>query len=161
MVRKSPDADHFHYSAASAFAYHGDREIVPDLEAWRSKLRARSPNFEGYVKGYIWKIGVQHPPSKLLDYVGSGEEPKYEESRIWAVNRAITLGLPKANIRDAILKYAESVTDVGKHGYRVGLSGLKNAGLRLGVLREGDLPDIFVLPTEPEKEVWRSVGSPP
>ncbi|MCH8851793.1 MAG: hypothetical protein IID41_03980 [Planctomycetes bacterium] len=145
LVRESPDAEHFHWVSLSVLAHYGDQEILPVLETWRPRVGELSRNSEKILDGYIWKIRIQHPPTKLLDYIGSGKEPKGQQKRVWAVKRVVALGLPKALIRDAILKYAEHVTDVGKHGYRIGLSGLKKSALELGVLREDDLADVLVL----------------
>ena len=63
---------------------------------------------------------------------------------MWAIQRAVELGLPKADIRDAILTHAKQIKP-NEHGIRPGLASLKKRGLRLHVLRPEDLSDVIML----------------
>jgi hypothetical protein len=87
----------------------------------------------------IWRIEVQHPPSKLVDYIASTGG---WHARAWAVERAVELGVPKEKVRDAVIAHANKITPVGKNGVRPGLFDIKRVALRLGVLQEDDLPDV-------------------
>jgi len=143
LVRASDDPDTFHFGAAAALAHLGDREILPDLEARRPRFREKSVNIEGYLVWFMWCINIQHPPAKLLRYI-SGPPEVGVARRMWAVRRAVELGIPKEELRQAILKHAEQVKPQGKFKIRHGLTSLKRQGLRLGILTEQDLPDIKV-----------------
>jgi len=154
LVRRWKDDDDFPYMAAAALAHLGDKEIMPDLEAVRPVLRARSVKFEKYIIRYIAQIEVQNPPGKLLDYIASPQwGPPSPLQREWAVERAVAWGLPKEQIREAILRHVRdaqpiertlkdgrTVTHQPYHGQ------LKKTGLDLDVLRPDDLPDV-PLPT--------------
>ena len=65
------------------------------------------------------------------------------------MRRAVELGLPKEEIRQAILKYAGQVKPVGEFNIRPGLISLKKLGLELGVLEDNDLADVKVPTVEP------------
>ena len=140
LVRAEQTLERFHFAAADALSYHGDQKIVADLEALKPVFRAEHPNVEAHLTRFIWRIEVQHPTSKLLEYIASPElsQPgKYR--RIWAVKRAHTLGLETEAIREAILQYANHAQTQGE---RIELPVLKKVGLRLGILQEADLPDV-------------------
>lgn len=156
LVRASADAESFHYGAAAALAHLGDREIVADLEAARTMLRAKHVNLEGYVIYYIWQITIQHPVSKLLDFIASTERLLNVETRMWAVRRAVELDIPKEKIREALLKHAKQVepkvfreADGREVKVWPGLASLKRQGLKLGILRTDDLPRVKVPKVEP------------
>jgi len=143
LVRASDDPDTFHFGAAAALAHLGDREILPDLQARRARFREKHVNFEGALVRFMWRINIQHPAAELLHYI-SGPPEVGVERRMWAVRRAAELGIPKEELRQAILKHAEQVKPQGKFKIRHGLISLKEQGLRLGILTEQDLPDIKV-----------------
>jgi hypothetical protein len=139
LVRASPDAEHFHFHAAAALAHFGDREIIPDLRTWQPRLAQASKNLAGPIERYIWQIEIQHPPSKLIEHIASvGGWPMRE----WAIQRAAELGLPKDEIRRAILTHAEKVEPVTEKKIKPGLTTIKIVGLRLGVLEPADLPEV-------------------
>lgn len=102
---------------------------------------AESYRYGGYyVGGYVWQIQAQHPPSKLLEYVKS-------EGREWAIRRALELGLPKSEIREAFLGYAARLRASGNKKDQLHLVSVKHLGLRTGILGPDDLPDV-VIPEE-------------
>ncbi len=128
-----------HFHAAATLAEPGDQEILPNLEAWRTRLKAEFRPSHQYVDGYLWKIRIQHPPSNLVNYIASTEGL---HSRTWAIERAIALKVPKNKVRKAILAHADKVGQVGDKRLRRGLRPLKSTGIRLGLLQEDDLPDV-------------------
>jgi hypothetical protein len=102
--------------------------------------RARMLNF-------IWRIEVQHPPQKLLDYIESTEPRKYRDWRPWAVRRALKLNIDPARVREAILTHEQNAPST-----KMGLAqliGLKRVGLELGILHENDLPDVVLRDRRP------------
>lgn len=152
LVRASSDPKTFHYGAAGALAYQGDLEILPDLEALRPAFKAHSVNAEGFLIGSIWRINIQHPPSKLLEYISSTESLIITgQHRKWAIRRAVELSLPKPKIRQAILTHISKVKPITKGEWTIhpGVSEIKKLGLDLGVLRPDDLPDVKLPPDLP------------
>jgi len=142
LVRESRDPDTFSLCAAAALAHMGDRDILPLLQALRAPFLEKHPALETYLVGYIWKIENQHPPSRLLEYIASAPRLERGANRKWAMARAVELGIPKDQVRAAVLAHARQVKPEGKYKIRPGLLGVKRQGLNLGVLTEEDLPDI-------------------
>ncbi len=138
-VRTSDDPKTFHFGAAAALAELGDQEILPQLEALLPRFRAGYA--EEHLLTYIWRIKIQHPPLKLLDYIRSADEEYGARRRIWAIRRAADLGLDQGRIRKAILEYA-SRDDLSEFARKVGLLQVKEAALELGILKPTDLPDV-------------------
>ena len=148
LVRESNDPDSFHFGAASALAHFGDEEILDDLEARRPVFRARHANMEGALLRLIWTIKIQHPPRELLKYIASDEDRLRVGLRIWAVRRATALQVPKAEIRNAILKFIERRR--AQYKSTRGLVGLKKISQDLGVLNSEDLSDVPELIRSPD-----------
>lgn len=148
-VRESADPREFHWHAASVLAHVGDREILADLKARRETFAAIRPNFGAAMTGLVNQIEVQHPPERLLAYIQSLEGLD-ARMRPWAVERAAELGLDGSRIRGAILAHARhptaSLSRVDRARFAGGLIELKIVGLRLGVLRDGDLPEVQIPP---------------
>jgi hypothetical protein len=145
LVRESKGPDTFHFGAAAAPAHHGDGEIVADLEARRPAFREKHMNLEGSLVRHLWQIQMQHPASRLLEYVATGAaaDPNAGLARVaWALRRAGQSGLPKDEIRATLLKYAAAVKPTGPLGIRYGLVSAKTVGLELGVLKPDDLADV-------------------
>ena len=143
MVRASDTPESFNVGAASVLAHYGDTEILPDLEARRPAFLAHHFNSEGNLIHYIWQINIQHPPSQLLEYISSNKPLTLSGHHPWALERAVALGLPNNEIRQAILNHAAQNTPIPPHGIRPGLEHLKKLGLELGVLNPDDLHDVL------------------
>lgn len=141
-VEESDAPETFHFCAAAALAHFGYQAILPRLESLRPSFRAKHPNIEGYLIHFAWQIEIQNPPEKLIAYIGSKPGVRIEE-RLWAVRRAAKLGLPKEDIRNAILAYVSQV-EPGRRGIKPGAASLKEIGIDLGVLSSSDLPDIRI-----------------
>lgn len=140
LVEESDDPETFHFCAAAALAHFGYQGILPRLESLRPSFRAKHPNIEGYLVHFAWQIEIQNPPEKLIVYIGSKPGVRVEE-RLWAVGRAVEVGLPKEQIRDAILGYVSQV-EPDSRGFRPGAISLKEIGIELGILSSSDLPDV-------------------
>ena len=145
IVRTPPEPGKLNHLAVQILAHYGDREILPELRTWHTRLLEQSPKQAYRAEVAIWKIEVQEPPSKLLDYVAT---PGGWVARDWAVRRAAELGTSKHDIREAILTYAREGAPNGR-ARAPGLIELKRAGLELGILQEDDLPDVVVRSTGP------------
>jgi hypothetical protein len=138
LVRESP-VDEFHYGAAAALGDLGDREILPYLKELRAGGAPRP--LDGDLQRWIWRIEIQHPPQRLLDYIEStDDQPMLMQRRMWVVQRAVDVGLPKEQIRRAILDYAAKIEGDERHY----LASLKRLGLKLEVLHADDLPDVWI-----------------
>ena len=139
LVRAETTVDKFNFAAADALSYLGDSKIIPDFEARKEGFRIEHVNLESELSRYIWRIEVQHPPDKLLDYIASDGWPMYRDHRIQSVRRAVKLGIPKERIREAILKHNQNALDSQKQTEMI---ELKWFGIKWGILQESDLPDI-------------------
>lgn len=145
LVREFNSPDGFHFGAAAVLAHFGDLESRGDLEARLAGFRKHHVNNEGMLVYYIWQIDVQTPPAKILEFIAEAPPPEVSvEKRMWAVRRAVELGLAKSKIRDAILKHASLVQPDKKTGIHRGLSSLKALCIDLKILDQSDLPDIRV-----------------
>ena len=156
LVRTGKRWDDFQFMAAAVLAYFGDQEILPDLEAARPALRAKHVNFEKYVANYIWQINAQNPPGKLLESIATSESPMHTPRQMWAIRRAVEVGLKPEDIRAAIFEYAKKVEPEASRRdngtvatYWPGLSTLKKEALELGVLRPDDLPEVEIPKVQP------------
>ncbi len=105
LVRAHSSVREFHFAAAGALAYHGDQEILPYLESLRPSFLAEHRNHERRLLSLIWRIEVQHPPAKLLEYIASPDYMRTRDPRSWAVRRAKPLGIEPDQIREAILTH--------------------------------------------------------
>ncbi len=137
IVRRPVDAEQFNLCAASALAHYGDQEILPDLEAWVPKLAAVGHHVAGFPPGYIRKINAQNPPSRILEHIAP-------QSGLWAMERALELGLSKSEVRDALLKHVAKLKSAGTKDTGSRMIMAKHHGFELGVLQPGDLPNIKV-----------------
>jgi hypothetical protein len=141
MVRTQQTQGQFNFTAASMLSKLGDAEIVEDLRAQKAAFEAASPPTPKVrtMAQYLWRIEVQHPPTRLLEYIGSADRCDNCDMRMWAVTRARQLGLGREAIRKAILEHnANAKTRLE----RSEIPYLKWIGLELGILLDTDLPDV-------------------
>ncbi len=120
------------------------------MKARLELLRASAVTNEEAILLYIWLVEVQTPPSNLLVYIAGSEldvptkadpSAKWRLERVWAIERAVKLGIDPNKIRDAILQHMQLELPSME---RLTLKSIKRTGLRLGVLQESDLPEIVV-----------------
>lgn len=143
LVRASDDPLAFHFHATATLAYLGDQEILPDLRS-RVDSFSQSPNAASYVKQSIWLIEIQHPPSKLLNYISSLDDLNlhFHARRRTIIRLAIERGITKSQIRQAMLEFAGQYSQLGRSPrYRM-LQDMKETGLKLGILQLDDLPQV-------------------
>lgn len=140
IVRDSTDPEDFNYAAAAALADYGDSEILPDLKARRAALGTESPGLTRHLSDCIWRIEAQNPPRNLLEYIASDSQYLRIAIRMWTIRRALHLGVSKADIREAILKFAGRVER--EPGPLMLLSSIKKFARDLGILNSTDLADV-------------------
>lgn len=124
-----------HYGCLAAVSHYGSltaRRLVQDL--------MRQHTDKKLLHYYAWQIDVQDPPIKLLDYIASADAESVEK-RIWAIHRAVDRAISKEQIRQAILEHSAKLT-ANQFGIKPGLASIKTSAMELGVLRDGDLPDM-------------------
>lgn len=144
LVYRSAEPDSFEFCAAAVLAHLGDREILAYLEQCRPQFLQTNVNSEGTLRRFIWQIETQHPPAKLLAYMRSAGHGQHGGSLyVWAIARSVSLGLPKSQLRQAILAHATQVVPA-RHGTNAGWTNIKELGLDLGILRPGDLPSVKI-----------------
>jgi len=156
LVNRSEDPHSFHYGAASALAHLGDVQIKDRLKQLSEKFTPVKRNLGGILQYFAWQIEVQDPAAKLLDFIASTERLESVGSRAWAIRRAVELGIPKENIREALLEHASKVEpkEFRQQSGRVvkvwpGLPTLKAEGIELGILRADDLPEVKIPAAKP------------
>ncbi len=140
-VRGRDNTDGLFAGVAATLAHLGDKEILNDLNALRRPFKD-NPTMRMFLKHSIQKIEMQHPPKKILEYIASDEDP-YVDVRVWAIERAVELGLPKSEIRDSILARAHHCKTLGRGrrpNIRPEMVHLRRLGISLGVLKAHDLP---------------------
>ncbi len=126
---------------AATLAYLGDAEILDDLKSLRAPFKD-NPTIRYLLNVSILQIELQHPPKKLLEHIAS-DKPEYLSVRAWAIERAVEIGLPKNEIRDAILAHAPHCETLGRGprpNMRPEMIPLRRVGISLGVLKAHDLP---------------------
>lgn len=143
-VRSEASPDSFHFSATEALAHLGDIEILPDLEARRAAFANENAelvkHYNAYFDDWIWRIQIQSPPTRLLDYIGTvAPDPPARREHTWALGRAVKRGMDPGEIRAAILRNHAQAHSTYE---RLMVQKLKAEGFRLGVLRPGDLADV-------------------
>lgn len=139
---RSGASDQLPFSVVVALTHLGDEEILPDLRAREAAMSTDTkPKKRGRMLNFIWRIEVQNPPEKLLEFIASTDRLGYRSWRTWAMGRAVALNVDSSRIREAILTNARNATTrVERTRVRV----LKMVGLELGILQPDDLPDIKV-----------------
>ncbi len=145
FLRTSEDPETFHFAAAAALAHLGDQETAKELEKLLPRFRERGANAAGILTSYLWQIEIQHPPQRLLQYIGSGTDLAAPQRRLWAIRRAVEVNPDKEAIRRAVLAHAEKI----QADKRPSLTSIKSLAQSLGVLREKDLPDVKTVPLHP------------
>jgi hypothetical protein len=154
--RREPTA--FNYGAAGLLAHLGDEGTLPALRAFLQSYAKGKPTPEGMILWYIWQIENQHPPSKLLVHIKSGERFA-ADSRVWAMERALDYKIDKTKIREAILEHAREHVD-DHSSFRFELYGLKQRAMKLGVLQENDLPNVKAPSTHEPGRTFQSSDRP-
>lgn len=139
-VREERSPEKFHWTAAKVLADLGDTEMIPEFEGQRRSVASGHPKWARNLEVMIWKIQIQHPPSKLVDFIASTDVLE-ARPRSWAVERAAALGMPHHRIRDAILKHDQQAETKAERG---GMVELKRVALDLGILEETDLPHVKI-----------------
>jgi hypothetical protein len=144
LVRSETTPERFHFAAGAALAHLGDAEILPDLEERREAFSTEEAelvkHYNNYFDDWIWRIEIQTPPTRLLDYIATvAPDPPGRREHDWALRRAVKRGIDPTEIREAVLRNHESAHS--KYG-RLMLKNLKAEGLRLGVLQQNDLADV-------------------
>lgn len=138
-VRQGLDRQHVNAVALAVLGHYGDEEIVADLEAAKATFTVNSPEW-GKLEYAIRQTRVQHPPDGLLQFLRDGGNWLQAG---WVVERTVQLGIPKAQIRAAVIDYCAKCP--AEALVRQRLSGLDRAVIDGGVMERDDLPDI-VLP---------------
>jgi len=131
------EGSRIHYGAASILARTGDEVIMPALTKLIEEGDRKSTADVDMIQYYIWQIGVQHPATKLLDFIRSTEHPN-SEARVWALTRAAELGLSREQIRDALLAHCERYTSPADKTWMTMRPKLLAAAMRTGVLSSTD-----------------------
>jgi hypothetical protein len=151
LVRSGNSPEDFHYGAAAALAHFGDQETLAIIQEKLAKFEPRGQARATYLEGYMWKIRVQKSPDTLVEYIAGSEGVNEFDviPRMWAIERAVDANVPPERIKQAIIKYVEAAKAQNK---QYGLSHIKLRAMRLGLLKDEDLPGIVVPATSPSQE---------
>ncbi len=151
LVRSGNSPEDFHYGAAAALAHFGDQETLAIIQEKLAKFEPRGQARATYLEGYMWKIRVQRTPDTLVEYIAGSEGVNEFDvvQRIWAIERAVDSNVPPERVKQAIVKYAEAAKAQNK---QYGLLHIKLRAMRLGLLKNEDLPGIAVPATGPSQD---------
>ena len=155
LLKQSEDPLKFHLGSAAALAHLGDIEIKDEVKRLSAEFNPIDRNLGGILEYFVWQIEIQQSTTKLLEYIASDRDLALPR-RLWAVHRAVELGVAREMIRAALLEHASKV-EPRAHRQRTGrtvtfwpgLSTLKKEALELGLLQPDDLPEIRSSETEP------------
>ena len=128
----------------------GDEQILPDLKAFVLTEPSDAERLR-IVSNAIWEIKIQHPPSQMITFLTEG---RHDASSIGIVRRAVELGMPRDELRDAVLAYYDKCPQDKLRFFR--LAGLDEAVLELGLLSIEELPDRDVI--EAKQYIDRLLG---
>lgn len=151
------------YAAAFCLGHVGDEASVQMLEnladtvekSLPSDVGATSfrPRMASFLRSYASMVRAQNTPGGLLNLIG-GEVPKAAEQawlREWAMTKALSAGIDKAEIRNAFMKYDKSERASIESGPNLKVTGLphprllalhqlEDRAVSLGVLKPEELP---------------------
>jgi len=137
-VKAERSPEKFHWTAAQVLADLGDAEVITALQEQKRSSGSANPKRARNLEVMIWKVQIQHPSSKLLDFIASTEVLE-ARPRSWAVQRAAALGIPYQRIRETILEHDRQARTKVERG---GMVELKRVGLELGILQGVDLSHV-------------------
>ncbi len=145
VLKGSDGEDSIHSGASLALADYGDQETGVLLQRWAA--RQDDPEWAArHIERRLWRINARREPELLLEYIKS-DEWHGPEDRLWAMKKALSLGLPREELRKAILDHAKVVK--GHAGLEWSLERFKLQAQERGVLRGDDLPEVL----EPPKDM--------
>ncbi len=129
-----------HFGAISAVAFLGDEASKPLIVSAAELTAATSPRVAQMIRNRAEFIDLQKPPANLLKFIASPERASRIGSTMipWAIARAISLGLPREEVRHAMIQHADNLIDAQLEWMVVPLC---ETGLRHGVFVENDLTD--------------------
>jgi len=115
----------------------GDAQSLPILERRRSELEALSGqpfhDLLRMVKRTILRINLQQQRSDLLAYIRDPSATNIDPGHYWAIKKALSLDVPTAEIRAAILQWAAHAPS------QIHLIDMKRLARELGILEPADL----------------------
>jgi hypothetical protein len=155
VMRKPSSSPHF--AACAALAHFGEEGILADLRQFYQTLASTGKTSEaGYFQLYAWQVEIQRSPESLEDFVAHAPagDPRWR----WALSRAVERGVDKERLRTAVHTYVGSLPVKQVYNprtkatvaIRMGAELAKVEGLRVGVLRQTDLPNIPI-PATPDE----------
>jgi hypothetical protein len=147
LVRSSTDPATFHYHAAASLAYLGDNEILADLRARIAPFESIHRNARGSLDRFIWQIEIQHPPSRLLEFIASTDlDMRSVLLREPSIRLALFKGIEKSQIRQAVLQFVANYAATNDITRNSRIRSLKRLCVDSGILQSGDLPSIATFP---------------
>ena len=132
-----------HMPAVDFLVELGDMASVPLLKE-RAAALGKMEQYTMTGDGMIWRIEAHHNPQMLLDFLRSDQWFGFN-SRDWALEKAVAIGVPKEQIRSALIAHAAHKDK--NRWFKGELAGLKKQAIRLGVFHGDELPDIPI-PTD-------------
>ena|GEM_PF-3628123 len=126
----------YNAAALDLLADYGDRETAERFRQWAGE-RGIDEAAVTRVGGYVWMIEAQHHPDMLLSHIRSDEWINHQ-TRPWALERAIRLGVDKGKLRTALLEHARRAEDDKRLHYD--MARLREIALKNGIVDPSDLP---------------------
>lgn len=129
-------------SALRVLADAADTVIVADIDAALGKP-GLSVGDQEELAGFKWKIEIQNPPQRLLDFLTSGQQDHkviwHHDGTSWIVERALDRGIAHEDLRSAVRAYYQKAEPATLRHMRI--IGLDRTVLEHGLLEESELPE--------------------
>lgn len=132
ICRDSLANGHANSLVLEVLGHHGDQEILGELKMHIDKLVDDAESVR-VLRNAIMHIEAQHPPTRLLDDLRSASA-----GAAWRAARAMQLGLPRDELRTAVLEYYTRCPKDQLQGFR--MMELKEVVIENGIVSENELP---------------------
>lgn len=151
----------FHRGAASTLAELGDRPaltILADIrpritEAARCDAMRDVPGAEmgSVVELYVDRIGLQSDPAKVLPFIAREHDfgPLPTQLRVWAIGRALRMGIEPEVVRAAVAQHLESAVRAAANGddeARTAGVSIRAAAAEAELIGDGQFEDLKPTP---------------
>ena len=128
----------YNVGAIDLLAEYGDQQTADQLRKWAS-LRGFEKSAIERPGGYVWMIEGQHDPKILLQHIKSDEWINHQ-TRKWAVEKCIKVGVSTESIRAALLEHRKAAGRDNRLWND--LRRLKVFARNAGILDKDDLADV-------------------
>jgi len=138
-VRASNEPSEFPYSIAAALMQAGDREGVALLRQKEKQFEGIRPRTSNIIAAVRLRGEIQQSPESMLAFIRGATDIYAGTTRTWAIRRALNMGLPKEQVREAALAYfdvALAAANAGDQRAGAAAQSVRRAALDAGVISD-------------------------